>query len=452
MGVMIGGQTLVRPASSPWPLRADPTSRFLLSGSNQPTLIVGDSPHVVLQQLNAADQSAYFSNLQSKGYNACWVDIFGDTYFFNGRSDWGLLDGTDPFTTTLDGSNYDFTAPSATFFAAVDAMLVRAATCNIIVFLNVIDQAGQMATWTANGTTRVQSLGTFLGNRYKNTPNIIWFIGNDFQTWSTTPADTTLTKAFMDAILAADPNHLMMTQMDYPSSGSLVNTTTAASTTLTGAYCYYPCYSQVRGEYESATKTLPTMLQETWYTVHTFAGNGTTLPPSDLVLRKQAWWSMLAGAKAGYLSGNGLTDGFNTGWQSAFAATWADQLMIWAAFVRSIPWTTLTYFDWSHALVTAGYGTYVAVPTNNDVDAADYVTAASDGSSGCSLVVAYCPKATTLTVDMTKLRGTATARWFDPTNATYAAIGSFANTGTHNFVTIGNNNAGSVDWVLRLDA
>jgi hypothetical protein len=433
-------------------LRADPTKRFLLNGNNQPILVVGDSPHVVLQQLNSNDQTTYFGNLQTKGYNACWVDIFGDTYFFNGRSDWGLLDGTDPFTTTLDGANYDFTAPSSTFFAAVDAMLTRAAAAGIIVFLNCFDPAGVMATWTANGTTRVQSLGTFLGTRYKNTPNIVWFMGNDFQTWSSVPADTTLCKSFLDALLAADPNHLLMTQMDYPSSGSLYNTTLAPVTSLTGAYCYYPCYSQVRGEYESATKTVPTLLQETWYTVHTFQGNGTTLPPSDLVLRHQAWWSTLAGAKGGYLSGNGLTDGFNTGWQTAFTATWADQLMIWATFIKSIPWTTLTYFDWSFAIGTAGRGTYVPVNTNDNVDNSDYVTLASDGSSGCSLVVAYCPKATTLTIDMTKLRGTVTARWFDPTNGTYTSIGSFANTGTHNFVTIGNNNAGSVDWILRLDA
>jgi hypothetical protein len=53
---------------------------------------------------------------------------------------------------------------------------------------------------------------------------------------------------------------------------------------------------------------------------------------------------------------------------------------------------------------------------------------------------------------MTTLRGTVTARWFDPTNGTYSSIGSFSNTGTQAFTTTGNNAAGDADWVLILEA
>jgi hypothetical protein len=75
-------------------------------------------------------------------------------------------------------------------------------------------------------------------------------------------------------------------------------------------------------------------------------------------------------------------------------------------------------------------------------------SSAADGS----LIVAYCPASTTITVQMNKLSGPATAQWFDPTNNTYQAINGspFANTGTHNFATPGANFEGDPDWVLVL--
>ena len=69
------------------------------------------------------------------------------------------------------------------------------------------------------------------------------------------------------------------------------------------------------------------------------------------------------------------------------------------------------------------------------------------------LVLAYTPVAHTLTVNMTKLAASATARWFDPSVGTYTSISGspFANTGTRNFTTPGNNSAGDGDWVLVLE-
>lgn len=435
-------------------LRADPTNRYLINGRSEPVLVLGDSPHVVLQQLSASEQITYFAACRAAGINACWIDILGDDYFFNGRGDWGLVDGTDPFTSTgLSGGTYDFTTPNPTFFAAVDAMLTLMATYGLVAFFNVMDQAGNMAEITTNGSTRVQSYGTFLGNRYKNVPNLVWFVGNDFQTY-TTSADVNLTKDFCDAILAADSNHLMMVQLDYPVSGSLNSSVLRPIVSLSGAYTYYSCYSYVRKQFEHASKTVPVCLQETWYPNHTFQDNGTTLPPSNLVMRKQAYWSTLAGALAGYLSGNDLTDGFNTGWETAFTvgyATYATQLKIWKEFFTSLAWYSLVP-DFGSTIITAGRGSYHENFEADNVDSATYVTMGKDAAG--SLLLAYCPASTTITVDMTKMKGSTVGRWFDPTNATYTnATGTpFANSGTHNFATPGNNSAGSPDWVLRLDA
>ena len=65
----------------------------------------------------------------------------------------------------------------------------------------------------------------------------------------------------------------------------------------------------------------------------------------------------------------------------------------------------------------SGYGTFAAGGTLNEND---YVTAARtpDGK----LAIAYVPETRTITVDMRKLSGRVSARWYDPTNGTSAAI------------------------------
>jgi hypothetical protein len=99
--------------------------------------------------------------------------------------------------------------------------------------------------------------------------------------------------------------------------------------------------------------------------------------------------------------------------------------------------------DQNHTLVTGGYGSF-----GQD----DYVTAARtpDGT----LAMAYLPSGGTLTVDLARLSGPVTARWYDPTNGAFTAIGggALANTGTVTLTAPGTNADGADDWVLVLEA
>jgi hypothetical protein len=82
----------------------------------------------------------------------------------------------------------------------------------------------------------------------------------------------------------------------------------------------------------------------------------------------------------------------------------------------------------------------------------DYVTAGRtpDGS----LVLAYLPAFRPITVDLTRLRGPATAQCYDPSCGRYSAIQSspFANSGKHVFIPPRHNADGDDDWVLVLEA
>ena len=74
----------------------------------------------------------------------------------------------------------------------------------------------------------------------------------------------------------------------------------------------------------------------------------------------------------------------------------------------------------------------------------------SDGS----LVMVYIPTIRAITVDMSKLAGTTTARWYDPTSGEYADVkdSPFANKGSRELMPPGANKSGGGDWVLVLEA
>ena len=114
------------------------------------------------------------------------------------------------------------------------------------------------------------------------------------------------------------------------------------------------------------------------------------------------------------------------------------------AFMQSIPWYTLVPSGMS--------GMRTLVIGNSGADAGDYVTASATPNG--TLLVAYVPPARTgsITVDMGAMSAPSSARWFDPTNATYTQVATgLANSGQRAFTPPGNNSAGQQDWVLVLD-
>ena len=80
-----------------------------------------------------------------------------------------------------------------------------AAKDGIVVMLDPLETAGLLQTALANGSTRCRAYGRYLGNRYKDFPNIIWLNGKDFQTWRV-PANDAVMTAVALGIKDEDPN------------------------------------------------------------------------------------------------------------------------------------------------------------------------------------------------------------------------------------------------------
>jgi len=418
-----------------YPLKKSANGRYLVDQNNAPFLVAGDAPQSLMVNISEADAETFFANRQSHGFNAVWINLLCNTYTA-GRSDSSTYDGILPFTTPND-----FSTPNSAYFTRCDHMITMAANHGLVVFLDPAETGSFLSVMHSNGATKCRAFGQYLGNRYKNFDNIIWMSGNDYQSWSNASDDSVVTAVAL-GIKDTDTRHLHTIELDYLVSGSLDDPNWAPIISLNASYTYYPTYAQVLTDY-NRPNFLPVFMVEANYEFESLRGYLTTA----YICRKQEYWTNLSGA-TGQLYGSGYTWTFKSGWKTTLDSPGAVQMAYVKALFEPRAWHALVP-DQSHSVLTAGYGTF---SSSGGDDTNDYVTAARvpDGS----LVMAYTPIVRQLTIDMTKLGGPVTARWYDPSKGTFVAISGspFANTGSRNFTPAGNNSAGDGDWVLVLES
>lgn len=433
-----------------FPLKISSTHPRILGDQNDaPFLVVGDSPHSLLVNLSSSDAAAYLIDRAARGFNSLWIELLCVPYT-GGRTNGALLDGTKPFTRTLPGTtSYDFTTPNEAYFSYVDHIVRIAATNGLVIMLDPIDPAGLLPMALNNGAARCRAYGQYLGNRYKDFPNIIWLHGNDFQNWDVASNDTVIAAVAL-GIKDKDPNHIHTVELNYQASSSLDDPNWKPIVSLNLAYTYYATYAEVLHAYNQSTN-IPVFMGEANYECET---NNEEDGGSLHILRMQEYWTMLAGA-TGQLYGNHYTWTFAPGWQIHLDTPGVTELGYMNGFFGGRKWYELVP-DQAHAFVIAGYGKFIstgppATKAGGRFSSNDYVTAAltPDGSLG----MAYLPQGGTITVDMTRLQNGLTARWFDPSANTYQAIAGspFSNGGTKEFTTPGRNRAGVPDWVLVIE-
>ncbi len=433
-------------AGSPaYPVKVSTTNpRVLVDQKNVPFLMIGDSPQALMVNLSTNEAATYFADRQAHGFNTAWINLLCTTYT-GGRLDASTIDGILPFTAGIPlTSVYDLATPNEAYFSHVDDILHLAAQYNLQVLLDPIETGGFLPTLLANGETRCRAYGQYLGNRYKNFDNIIWMSGNDFQTWSN-PGDDAVVLAVARGIQETDTRHLQTVELDYLNlaSSSLDDTNWTGIIQLNATYTFLPTYAQLLKDY-NRPNFLPNFMVEANYEFEDNVGNLGSRTPQ--VPRRQEYWTMLSGA-AGQLYGNHYTWQFISGWTNFLDTAGATQIGYMKSLFESRAWYNLVP-DQDHSVLTAGHGTFTTTGSVND---SDYATAARtpDGT----LAMVYMPTVRPLTVDMSKLSATATARWYDPANGTYIQIdGSpFLNGGARIFTPPVTNSGGSGDWVLVLE-
>jgi hypothetical protein len=393
-------------------------------------LIVGDSPQALIVNVSLPDAEGYFADRANAGFNAVWINLLCNGYT-GGRSDGTTFDKIAPFSTPGDLSE-----PNEQYFRRADAMIRIAASYGLTVFLDPIETGGWLDVLRKNGIAKDYLFGEWLGNRYKEFPNIVWFNGNDFQQWEDPDADAAVL-AVARGIKATDKHHIHTVELDYSTSGSRDDSNWTPIIGLDAAYTNYPTYAQVLREYDRRAPMPVFMVEANYEFEHEYSGPET--------LRRQEYWSLLSGA-SGQLYGNKFIWQFIDGWKDNLQTTGVRELQYVTKLFARRPWFRLVP-DQRHELVTAGYGRFELIGSVND---SNYVTAAAtpDGT----LAIAYLPTRRTVTIDLGRMNGEVNAHWYDPTRGTYISVpGSpFRNAGSRNFTPPSKNWTGDADWVLVL--
>jgi hypothetical protein len=419
LSVLVITSTLA--AAPAYPVKVGPTGRYLVDQNGAPFLIVGDSPQAMVGRLSEADAELFFADRQARGFNTVWINLLCASYI-GCNPDGSTFDGILPFNVPGD-----LTTPNEAYFARVDAILRMAASYGLLVILNPAETGDWLAVLYANGEDNCRAYGQFLGQRYAGFDNILWMHGNDYQEWG--PDPDRFTTAVALGIKDFDSRHLHTVELNFFASSSTDDPAWHPIIDLNAAYSSYePVHAEILKDYNRGD--FPVFLVESGYEFEV---------SDPRTVRAQAYEALLSGA-TGHLYGNHYTWQFLDGWQDTLESSGTMQIGYFAALVQSRPWYDLVP-DQDHALVTDGLG---------DFGASDYVTAArtSDGR----LAIAYVPTTRTITVDMGRLGGPATARWYDPTSGTFITVSdSLANSGLVPFTTPGTNAGGAEDWVLVLE-
>ena len=417
-----------------FPLKPSANNRYLVDQNNTPFMIVGDSPQAMVGNLSLAQAKHFMDNRVTYGVNALWVNLLCDSYTAC-NADGTTFDGIAPFTT-----QGDLSTPNPAYFDRAAQMLDAAAARGMVVLLDPIETGGWLGVLNANGLTKARKYGEFLGKRFKDKPNVIWMSGNDFQSWRI-KSQNDLVRAVMRGLVDADANHIQTIELDYLVSASLNDRALRPLLALDAVYTYHPTYAKELSEYKR-TNFAPTFMVEANYE---FEQNGGTDGGTTQNLRRQEWWTAFSGT-TGQLYGSAYSWRLDGDWQHNLDTVGIRQFSYVKQLLAPLKWYDLVP-DRTHQVLTHGYGKY---STDDPIPDDTYATAArtDDGS----LVMAYLPTVRKVTIDMTKLSGSASAAWFDPTNQNEVFIGNFANTGTQDFTPPGNNHDGDGDWILILDA
>lgn len=456
-----GAMALATPTGKPFVTSR--SGRRFLDQNGQTILLKGDAPWSALANTTPAQWVTYCDYLASVGFNVAILDLVptpvgGGAYT---RAEAATYDGLKPFVTWTDWS-----VVNEDYWARVDNFVATAAARGISLLL-VPAYAAQGATGNnaavlaAQTTAKQTAFGTFLGNRYKGSPNILWTHGGDWGTeFGRTPSSATQWAAYAPAYLAvqaaikaagdthlwtshgaprptfdsADPSTLGGLSYDIPQTRGFYD--------FEFGYTYQPTYAfPLRAR--TVTPTLPVIYGEGNYSTENNTGGPAT---TNETLRRSLLWAYTYGC-AGDIMGTELWRG-QSGWVSSLPrAAFTEAKAIHQAF-EEIDWWTLVP-DTANTFLTSGQGTK---PTSgsqdfNGVDVLESTYATASVSADGLLGVVYVPTGRAFTVNLAKLGLDPTCYRVDPANGAKTAVPV-----TGSFTSPGANSAGQTDWLYVFKA
>ena len=415
------------------------------SVTGKPVFVTGDAPQDMLVQISMSDVETYLADRAGRGFNAVWILLINN---LDQASPPKNYYGQAPF----DGA--DFTNEDSSYWAYVDYVVGRIQHYGMVAWMGVaFSGTPQFGTYyyyssILNSSSSVlTAYGTFLGNRYKNYPNIVWALGGDAP--PATANMYTQTDYIGAGIASVDSNHLITLEGCRECTGvvtagqqstleaySVAGVTVPSWIGVNWAYAKYPnVVSECNAAYSATTSgKVPALMGEDSYELD----SSTT----ELEARSEGYWEILSGCYLGRLFGNNAIWTFNAPNTGVTSPTWQSQLSstdsvaqeyMGKLFRTREHWLLVP--DTSHTVLTGGYGS------------GSTISVAACTSDGQTCIV-YDPIGNSQApqIAMSHFSGTVQGWWFNPQTAAVTNLGTFSNSGTQTFTPSDGN-----DWALVLD-
>jgi hypothetical protein len=402
--------------SQTFPLKVSANQRYLEGQDGKPFFLNIDAAWSLIAQLTYAQANQYLVDRSNRKFNGILVNLIEHLYSNNPPKN---IYNVSPF------SGSPFSTPNEPYFLLADSIIARANELGLLVFLDAsylgytCGSQGWCSEISAASSATMNSWGQYVGNRYKNYPNIIWVMGGD--------ADPTSVKNKLESMVSGmkifdTVYSRIYTAHNEPETESITHWSGSTWLTLNGVYTYSTTYTASQTAY-TVVPTIPFIMMESAYENE----NNST----SQTLRAQAYWSFLKGG-CGHIFGNNPIWKFSSGWQSALNSAGSVSMTYFYNLVKSRHW----YFLLPAAgtkIITSGAGSGTTLAT---------FAYTSDSTS----IIGYMPTSRTVTINPSLLKDDSLhVWWYNPSN------GVFIDAGINSKATRSYNPPDVGDWVMIAD-
>lgn len=426
-------------------LKISQDKRFIVREDGSGFFWLADTAWELFFKLDREEAGLYLKNRAGKGFNVIQAVATGVNSGLSIPNAYGRL----PFLKNKKGQ-YDPSMPDAqntedcSYWDHVDYIIGKAAELGIYVALapawghnfNRMNGKGPEIFTEDNA----KAYGRWIGERYKDTPNIIWILGGDRPLY--TSQHFAVVNGMAEGIRETDSGNHLMTFHPYGQQSSTLhvhnenwldfNMVQSAHNALN-----FPNYSFIEKDY-MRLPAKPVLDGEPRYEDHPVLHKPENGYFDDFDVRQAAYWSVFAGA-CGHTYGNHCIwtmctepgDFFVMTWKAALDRPGAVQMKYLKALVESRPFTE-------------------SVPDQSVIMENPPGASHMQARRGRSFLYVYNPNGLKIKLEMGKISGSKVkANWFNPRAGEYTFEGIFENNGVAEFIppSSGRNN----DWVLMLE-
>lgn len=376
----------------------------------EPFFWLGDTQWELFRLFSLDDAKVVLENRKEKGFSVIQVMLTG------------VGDGTKPNLagqTPWEGN--DPTAPHEPYFKNADSIIPMGGEKGLVFAMGVFHQLQTSNITLANA----RMYARWIAHRFRNEPNIIWTMYPQAK------------REFIPIVreLAAglregdNGSHMIAVHPDpSPTSSSFIHDENWLAFNMIQTCVSYELIHKMVTEDFARKPVKPVVMAEGGYEGVEFGRLQTPLE-----IRKQAYWSHLAGGHHSY--------GHNDSWSSPSS---------WRSWLDS---TGSLHMRTYREIVTACHEWWNLIPDQSvfaDGEGSGLALNVAARSAAGDWIMAYLSSRTTVTIELEKITAGSEVRasWIDPTTGGRTRIGRYANQGTQSYTTP----VGWEDAVLLLEA